>query len=210
VLPCHFRLIQRHAYKENREKALEMLEGAIGIQPDHMLALHAKQLITCVRVAWVLLDHRLKLRQSFIQHFFICEAHSELEACKENREKALEMLEGAIGIQPDHMLALHAKQLITQSLCTRKRLRHYKMRPRGLGPARSPSQTAPELHPAFLLFYMLGTVLVKLERPKLALPYLQRAVELNENDTIPERSAFSNISFASENDSFITYTFPAP
>ena len=33
------------------------------------------------------------------------------------------------------------------------------------------------------LFYMLGTVLVKLERPKLALPYLQRAVELNENDT---------------------------
>lgn len=35
-----------YAYKENREKALEMLEGAIGIQPDHMLALHAKQLIT--------------------------------------------------------------------------------------------------------------------------------------------------------------------
>lgn len=30
---------------------------------------------------------------------------------------------------------------------------------------------------------MLGTVLVKLEQPKLALPYLQRAVELNENDT---------------------------
>lgn len=32
------------------------------------------------------------------------------------------------------------------------------------------------------LFYMLGQTLIKLEQPKLAMPYLQRAVELNEED----------------------------
>lgn len=32
------------------------------------------------------------------------------------------------------------------------------------------------------LFYMLGQTLMKLEQPKLAMPYLQRAVELNEED----------------------------
>ncbi|MFP7350896.1 tetratricopeptide repeat protein [Bacillus licheniformis] len=32
------------------------------------------------------------------------------------------------------------------------------------------------------LYYMLGTTLVKLEQPKLAMPYLQRAAELNDAD----------------------------
>lgn len=32
------------------------------------------------------------------------------------------------------------------------------------------------------LFYMLGTSLMKLEQPKLAMPYLQRAAELNDAD----------------------------
>lgn len=32
------------------------------------------------------------------------------------------------------------------------------------------------------LYYMLGTTLMKLEQPKLAMPYLQRAAELNDAD----------------------------
>jgi tetratricopeptide (TPR) repeat protein len=43
---AYYNLGVAYAYQENRDKAIEMLDKALDVQADHMLAAHAKKILT--------------------------------------------------------------------------------------------------------------------------------------------------------------------